>query len=438
MTVKEYQGGENFDLRDVLLNAHSTGLLERVAFFQHFINDLRSTDQLLYLRCTNSAADRSVDVIEENTDAAQPMVMFGSNNYLGLANHPYVKEYVKTIIDTYGIGVGGPPLLNGYSILHRTLERRLSSFKEKEDGLIFSSGYTSNLGLISALVNKRDIVIYDKFCHASLIDGMQMSKSISFPFEHNNITHLESLLREHESHTGTIYVVVEGVYSMDGDLAPLDKIVPLCKKYGAVIILDDAHGTGVFGKNGKGTSEYFGVQHEIDIIVGTFSKAFGVVGGFICASKEIINYLRYFARSYMFSASLPPPIIGAVLAGLDILEQKPEIIQKLHDNIVYAKHLFKGIGFSIPTISPIIALNAPEGMNIRKAAHHFHTKGIFVNSIEYPAVPIQQQRFRVSIMATHTKEDIENMVRCVDEVWCLYGKKETTVLNNHHAEKKYE
>lgn len=431
----EYRGGENFDLRDMLITGHSVGFQERVTLFRQFTDDLRSARHLQYLRCMDSVADRSVNVIDEGSDGSHPMIMFGSNNYLGLANHPYVKKYVGSIINTYGVGVGGPPLLNGYSTLHRSLERRLSSFKGKEDAMIFPSGYSANLGMISAVVNKRDIVIYDKYCHASLIDGLQLGRARSTHFEHNSIEQLELLLQQHRSDEGTKFVAIEGVYSMEGDLAPLDKIVPLCKQYGAVIILDDAHGTGVFGRNGKGTADHFGVENDIDIIVGTFSKAFGVVGGFVCASKEIINYLRFFARSYMFSASLPPPMIGAVMAGLDLLENNPELIENLHENIAYARNLFESIGMIIPTISPIITLIAPNGMDIRSAAGYFHQKGLFVNSIEYPAVPVHMQRFRISIMGTHTKDDIARLVQCVDEVWKLFG---STTNTKQYAQKAEE
>ena len=424
MTPKEYTGGENFDLRDALLLGHKLNVRERVKFFAQFIDDLQKNNQCLYRRRIDGATGREVLVIDETSGLTQTMLMFGSNNYLGLANHPHVKEYVQNVIGEYGVGVGGPPLLNGYTTLHHTLEKRLSSFKKKEDTIIFSSGYSTNIGILSALLNKGDIVLHDKYCHASFIDGLQMSKATSFHFEHNDVSHLELLLQKNASHARDLFVAVEGVYSMDGDLARLDEIVPLSKKYGALVILDDAHGTGVFGDNGRGTAEYFGVQDDVDITVGTFSKAFSVVGGFVSASKDIINYLRFFARSYMFSASLPPPTLAAVLAGLDILEHEATLIEKLHDNIAYAKQMFKEIGFDISTISPIIALIVPVGMNIREAAYHFHKKGIFVNSIEYPAVPVNQQRFRISLMATHTKKDIDTLVACVDEVWHAYRERQ--------------
>jgi glycine C-acetyltransferase len=421
MKPHEYTGGENFDLHDILLLGRELRLTERAEFFAQFIDDLSTNNKFVYRRCINGVMGREVTIINEENNTSKSFIMFGSNNYLGLADHPYVKARVKAAVDTYGIGVGGPPLLNGYTTLHRELESRISAFKGREDTLIFSSGYSTNVGLLTALYNKHDIVLYDKYSHASLIDGLRMCKAKAFPFCHNDISDLDRLLKEHRYCKGNVYVAVEGVYSMDGDLAKLDEIVPLCKEYGAVIMLDDAHGTGVLGEHGKGTAEHFGVQDDVDIIVGTFSKAFGVVGGFISASKEIVNYLRFFARSYMFSASLPPPVVAAVLAGIDVLENEPDLFHSLHNNIAYTKQLLREIGFNITTVTPIIAIIVPEVMDIRKAAYQFHKKGIFVNAIEYPAVPVHLQRFRISLMATHTRTDIETLVGCIDDVWCTQG-----------------
>jgi len=421
MKSQEYTGGENFDLHDMLQLGRELRLHERAGFFSQFIDDLNTNNKFVYRRCIDGEMGRDVPVINEQNNESNSFLMFGSNNYLGLTSHPYVKARVKAAIDKYGIGVGGPPLLNGYTTLHRELEKRISVFKGREDTVLFSSGYSTNVGLLTAICNKQDVVLYDKYSHASLIDGLRMCKANAFPFNHNDPTDLERLLKENQNSKGNVYVAVEGVYSMDGDIAKLDEIIPLCKRYGAVIMLDDAHGTGVLGEHGRGTAEYFGGQDDVDIIVGTFSKAFGVVGGFISASKEIVNYLRFFARSYMFSASLPPPVVAAVLAGIDVLENEPELHNALHNNIAYAKQLLCEIGFNITTVTPIIALIVPETMDIRKAAYQFHKKGIFINAIEYPAVPVHLQRFRISLMATHTRSDIETLIGCVDDVWRTSG-----------------
>lgn len=417
MNSANYCGGENFNLRDVLLAGHRMKLNERTQFFSEFIDQLNSNNESLYMRQIDSAADREVEIIDPISGDKKTMLMFGSNNYLGLANHPYVKQKVEESISEFGIGIGGPPLLNGHTTLHRQLEERLAKFKHAEDVILFSSGYNANVGLLTALLNKNDLVIYDEYSHASFVDGLHMSKAKSVNFEHNNIEELEKLLVQNNGIDGDVYVGVEGVYSMDGDLSPLNLIVPLCKKYNAKLILDDAHGTGVMGSTGGGTAEYFGVEDLVDITIGTFSKAFGVVGGFVATSKSIANYLRFFARSHMFSASLPPTVIASVIAGLDIIENDVELCQSLWSNVEYAVQRIKEIGISADTDSAIIALHVPSEMNIRKAALQFHNAGIFVNSIEYPAVPVNQQRFRISLMATHLKSDIDKLAECIFEVW---------------------
>jgi glycine C-acetyltransferase len=422
-TSKTYNGGENFSLGDILIQTRKKSLKERTEFFSDFLGNLRMNNQGLYMRVIDSQADREVKILETETGKTRKMLMFGSNNYLGLANNPYIKESVKKSIEKYGIGIGGPPLLNGYTKLHYEVEEMLADFKKKESAMIFASGYSANLGLISGLINRRDIILYDEYSHASLSDGIKLGRIESYSFKHNNTENLEELLQKYcISVTGDIFVCVEGVYSMDGDTAPLDQIAELCKSYKAYLIVDDAHGTGVTGDMGAGTAQQYGVEDDVSVIMGTFSKAFGVTGGFIAADKTITDYLRFFARSYMFSASLPPIIVAAVKAGLEMIKEHPEIVRQLHYNINYAITKFRENGFDIKTNTPIIALRVPGEMDIRKAVFKFHELGIFLNSIEYPAVPMNQQRFRISLMAIHTKEDIDKLVSAVCEVW--YDKRQ--------------
>ncbi|MCK5032020.1 MAG: aminotransferase class I/II-fold pyridoxal phosphate-dependent enzyme [Calditrichia bacterium] len=419
---KKFGGGENFNLRDILMNGKQLSFSNRINTFSHFISELTANQHNLYMRQITSAADREVEIADPFTKRKKRMLMFGSNNYLGLANHPYVREQVKKAIDKFGVGIGGPPLLNGYTNLYRELEEKLASLKHAEDSLLFSSGYAANVGLISALINHGDKVLYDAYSHASFCDGLRMAKAEAILFKHNDMKELETLLDQNNNSYGDIFVGVEGVYSMDGDLAPLDKVALLCKKNNSILIVDDAHGTGVMGETGSGTAEHFEVDELVDITMGTFSKTFGVCGGFISASKPIINYLRFFARSHMFSASLPPVIITSVLAGLKVIKNQLELIKTLNENIKYTSKGLKKLGFNINPQSAIIALRVPETMNIREAAYHFHKAGIFVNSIEYPAVPVNQQRFRISLMATHTKEDINKLLTIIEEVWILFNR----------------
>ena len=428
--TNNYKGGENFDLRDILLKGRKMSFHKKLDYFSDFIKGLTTKNEMQHMRCITSSADRLVDVIDSYTGHVKPMLMFGSNNYLGLANHPYVKEYVTGIINKFGVGIGGPPLLNGYTILHKELEERLAALKGCEDALIFSSGYGANVGLITALLNNNDLVIYDKYSHASFIDGLRMSGAQGIHFPHNNVEELEKcLMLLKAEHNRNIFVGVEGVYSMDGDIAPLDKIVSICRSNNGILIVDDAHGTGIMGKTGRGTAEHFNLDGEIDISMGTFSKTFGVSGGFIAGSKPLINYLRFFARSYMFSASAPPTIIASVLAGLYLLENEPELLMKLKRNINYTSQRLNELGFENNSLTPIFPILVPESMNIREAASQFHQRGIFLNSIEYPAVPVSQQRFRISIMATHTKEDIDKLITAIEEIWDEYNLKK----NSEHS-----
>jgi glycine C-acetyltransferase len=413
--------GENFNLQEILLKGKKLSLDDRLFYFSKFIRDNEKKSQNQYCRQILSKADREVTIFDRQTGKPRKMLMFGSNNYLGLASHPYVCEAVRKAIRKYGVGIGGPPLLNGYTTLMHSLEERLSAFKHAEDTIIFPCGFSANMGLISGLLTENDAICYDECSHASIFDGVKMSKTKGFVFRHNSMDRLRFLLGESAGQCGgQVFVSVEGVYSMDGDLAPLDRIVELCQEHRAILIVDDAHGTGIMGKSGKGTSEHFGVSGKIDINMGTFSKVFAVTGGFISSSRPVIQYLRFFARPYMFSASIPPVILAAVHAGLDVIEKEPERRIELFRNVQYVTDRLRETGLVTEPGAAIIALRVPLNMNIRVAANEFHQEGIFINSIEYPAVPVREQRFRISIMATHTREDLDRLIGCVERVWSHY------------------
>jgi glycine C-acetyltransferase len=375
---------------------------------------------MLCMREIVSAADREVTVVDPYTGLPGRMLMFGSNNYLGLANHRVVKERALLAVGKYGAGIGGPPLLNGMTKLHRELEERLAALKRCEDAMIFSSGYAANVGLVSGLLNPRDTMFYDGYSHASFCDGIRLGDVQSYRFPHNDTDGLQAMLAGHDG-KGDRFVGVEGVYSMDGDLAPLDRIVKICRSHDALLMVDDAHGTGVMGPTGAGTSEHFGLEGAVDIVMGTFSKTFAVTGGFVAASRSIVNYLRFFARSYMFSASLPPAAIATVIAGLDVIDLEPELLTRLRENVRYAALGLQALGIDAHPEAAIIPLRVPAGMDIRRASAEFHRMGVFVNSVEYPAVPVSQQRFRISLMATHTRQDIDRLLAAVEEVWSLCG-----------------
>ena len=405
-------------LQGYLKDKSMESLDHRILSFDAFIQDLKNKEEHNYFRLIESPPGREIIVRDEKSQIKHKMIMFGSNNYLGFGNHPYVKSRVKEAIDTFGSGLGGPAILNGYTVLMKRLEQRISILKHQEDAIIFPAGYNANLGFVSALITDKDLIIYDELCHASFYDALRLGNVKGIKFKHNDLNELESILIKYASMVeGRIWVCMEGVYSMDGDFAPLSEMIPMIRKYGAYSMLDDAHGTGVIGKDGSGTAAYFGVSKEIDISMGTFSKSFAVTGGFLSGSKEIINYMRYFARPYMFSASLPPMTLAAILAGLDLIEKEPELIKSLQKNILYANKILSSYGFESNTSTPIISFIVPEWMNIRKANALIHRYGIFLNAIEYPAVPKNKQRFRISLMAQHTQEDIQKLGEVLDLVW---------------------
>lgn len=402
------------NLQSLYLKSRNQKLDDRLDNFKLFMSEL----MLTYKRIILSAADREVIVRDPFTGINRNMLMFASNNYLGLANHSYVKKQVTTAINEFGCGIAGPPLLNGYIKLIEELEERLAAFKSKEAAIIFSSGFLANLGVVSALAEVNDVIIYDELSHASFYDGIRLTKAKAVPFAHNNIQQMEALIQQYSHEAkGSIYVCIEGVYSMDGDIAPLDKISSICKQYKAYLIVDDAHGTGVIGENGKGTASQLGCEEDVDITMGTFSKVFATCGGFITASADLIEYLRFHARAYIFSASIPPSVAATVLAGLDVLENEPWLREQLLSNVQYAVKKLESFGFHAPPKAAIITLALPQNMDIRKAAYLFHQKNIFINPVEYPAVPSGKQRFRISLMATHTKEDIDKLATAVEEVW---------------------
>jgi len=377
------------------------------------------------MRKVVSAADREVMVVDPFSGRLRKMLMFGSNNYLGLANHPYVRERTVKAIDEYGVGVGGPPLLNGYTGLHRRLEERLAAFKGAEDAILFPTGYSANVGMISGLAQAGDTILHDALSHASFRDGLQMTRAAHREFRHNDLAELDHLIDRYAKEQHEVFVGVEGVYSMDGDLAPLDEIVALCRQKGAVLMVDDAHGTGVMGPSGRGTAAHFGVEGDVDLTMGTFSKVFSVTGGFVASSQPIINYLRFFARSHMFSASLSPMVVAAVLAGFDVMEFEPERTDRLWANVRYTTSELRKAGVDVEMSSPILALRVPVSADVFTVARRFHEAGLFVNAVVFPAVPAHEQRFRISLMATHTKDDLDRLVACVAELVHEWDAEET-------------
>jgi 8-amino-7-oxononanoate synthase len=342
----------------------------------------------------------------EVTVEGRSVIMIGSNNYLGLTTHPRVRQAAKKAVDDYGTSCTGSRYLNGTLRLHREVEERLASFVGKEAGLVFSTGMQANLGALSALVGPDDYVILDKENHASIVDGVRLSLGKMKRYRHNDMRHLERILSGIPDNAGKL-VVVDGVFSMGGDIAPLDEIVPLCKQYGARLYVDDAHSLGVLG-NGRGTAAHFGLIDEVDVIMGTFSKSFASIGGFVAGDADVISYIQHHARSLIFSASLPAPNLMAVLAALEIMETEPEHVEQLWDNGNYMLEELQGLGFNTgntetPIIPIIIGYDEPTFLTWKL----LFERGLYTNPVITPAVPPGQSLLRTSYMATHKKEHLD-------------------------------
>jgi 8-amino-7-oxononanoate synthase len=344
------------------------------------------------------------------------VLMFGSNSYLGLTNHPLIKEASKKAIDKYGTGCAGSRFLNGTLDIHLELEKKLAEFVGKEAALVFSTGYQVNLGVVSALAGRNDYLIFDENNHASIIDGGRLSFAKSFKFTHNNMNDLERLLQSLPDE-GVKLIVVDGVFSMEGDIANLPGIVALAEKYNANIMVDDAHGFGVLGDNGRGTASHFRLTDKVDLMMGTFSKSLASLGGFIAADKIIIEYLKYNARSLMFSASATPASTASALAALEIIKNEPQRIARLRYLTEYTLEKVRAKGFETgPTETPIIPLYIRDDNKTFMFTNLLFQKGVFVSPVISPAVKSENSLVRFALMATHTEKQIDDAIETMYEL----------------------
>lgn len=343
------------------------------------------------------------------------MIMIGSNNYLGLTNHPKIKESAINAIKKYGSGCAGSRFLNGTLDIHIALEEKLARFTRKESALVFSTGFQVNLGVISALVSKDDIVIIDKMDHASIIDGCRLSYGEAKRFKHNDMADLERILSENNGRGKLI--VVDGVFSMEGDIINLPKVIELKNKYNARLMVDDAHGIGVLGKTGRGTTEHFDLEKETDLIMGTYSKSLASIGGFIAGDADVIHYIKHMARSLIFSASPPPASIAAVSAAIDIIEEEHHRIENLWKNTIKMLKGFKELGFDTgPSQTPIVPVIVGDDEKAFKFVIMLQKEGVFANVAVSPAVPPGKALIRTSYMATHTDEHLDKVLDAFKKV----------------------
>jgi 8-amino-7-oxononanoate synthase len=392
---------------------------DRIAAFQD-ANAIKEKGLYPYFRSIESAQDTEV-IID-----GKKVLMFGSNSYLGLTNHPKIKEASKAAIQKYGTGCAGSRFLNGTLDIHLELERKLAAYVGKEAAVLFSTGFQVNLGVISCLLDRNDYLILDEYDHASIIDGSRLSFSRSIKYAHNDMDDLRKKLSRLPEDSAKL-IVADGIFSMEGDIVKLPEIVALAEEFGANIMMDDAHSLGVIGFNGAGVSSHFNLTDKVDLIMGTFSKSLASLGGFIAASEETIEFIKHRARSLMFSASMPPASVASVIAALDIIESEPERIDKLWDNTNYAKKLLTEAGFDIGhTDSPIIPVYIRDNEKTFLITNILHKNGIFVNPVVSPAVPSDSSLLRFSLMATHTfaqiEEAIEKMYAAFQEVQLMPAK----------------
>ena len=354
-----------------------------------------------YFRAISSEQDSEVII------NGKKVLMFGSNSYLGLTNHPKIKEAAIEAVRKYGTGCAGSRFLNGTLDIHEELEHRLAKFVGKDEAIIFSTGFQVNLGVVSCITGREDYLILDECDHASIIEGRRLSFSNILKYKHNDMASLEKVLKTCAPDKVKL-IITDGVFSMEGDVAPLKEMVALAKKYNANVMVDEAHSLGVFGKHGEGICHELGVTKDVDLIMGTFSKSFASLGGFIACDSITANYLRHNARSYIFSASATPAAIGAANAALDIMLSEPERIAHLWDLTHYALDGFRNLGCEIgPTTTPIIPLYIRDNNKTFAVTRALLDEGIFVNPVVSPAVAPHDTLIRFSLMASHTKEQLD-------------------------------
>jgi glycine C-acetyltransferase len=345
---------------------------------------------------------------------------FCSNNYLGLANHPKLLQAAKTAVDRYGVGPAAVRTIAGTMDLHLELERRLAAFKGVESAITFQSGFTANLGTIPALVGREDLIFSDELNHASIIDGSRLAGARIIRYNHCSPQDLDRALSENKAEAGRKLVVTDGVFSMDGDIAPLDKILEVTQRHGVILMVDDAHGEGVLGRGGRGIVDHFGLHGKVDVEVGTLSKAFGVVGGVVAGNPLIVEWLRQRGRPFLFSSAMTVPDVAACLASIDLLEESTGLVDKLWENTRYFKAEMRRLGFdtgkSETPITPVMLGEAPLAQQFSR---ELFENGVFAMAIGFPTVPRGKARIRVMISASHQREDLDKGL----EIFAAVGRK---------------
>jgi len=378
--------------------------------FSDWVDEAKTLGYHLLEQELQGRPDNHVEIFDDFNNVYRKVLNFSSYNYLGLSYHPDVIQAAIKSLSYYGLGASGSPILSGTFKIHNDFAKDLADFKQTESVLLYPSGYSGNVGAISALLKPGDVAFVDKYIHASIVDGIQLSRAKARYFNHNDTDQLDYYLNK-ENDAKRKLIIVEGVYSMDGTLSNLPEIVPIARKHKAVIMIDEAHSTLVFGKNGRGVAEHFGLEKEIDISFGTLSKSFGGIGGFIAGNKELIEYIKFYSRSRFFSCSLPPGITAGLREALHVYIKTPELKNKLWENIDYSIKSLRAKNIDIgDTQSQVIPIMINNDKIIFELGRKILNQNLFVQPVTYPAVKKNKSRFRISITATHSKTDIDNMV----------------------------
>ncbi len=408
----------NHSLADFFdVDADITG---RAKMFGEYLKDIREKRHLQYRRISTDGSGPVMKVVDHYTGKIKEMVYLASNDYLNLTKHPRTIAAGRKALEKYGSGAGSVPLLGGTLDIHIELEKKIAKFKGCEDSIIYTSGFGSNCGSLLSILQEKDIAILDTYVHASIIDGCK-STNIRF-FRHNDMNSLERVLQRVKDKYRTKLIAVDGVYSMDGDIAPLDRIAELAKTHGAYVMVDEAHATGVIGDTGRGTPQHHKIEGKVDIVAGTLSKALGGVGGFIAANSELVELLRYYSRPYIFSTAMTPQVAGSLLAAIDVIEEEPEHRERLWENIRYFKSNLTALGFDLgnseTAIFPIIIGN---DLKVKEICRRLHELDIYANPVMYPAVPKRLSRIRMSLMSAHTKEHLDKALDALETAGREYG-----------------
>jgi len=408
----------NHSLADFFdVDADITG---RAKMFGEYLKDIREKRHLQYRRISMDGSGPVMKVVDHYSGKIKEMVYLASNDYLNLTKHPRTIAAGRKALEKYGSGAGSVPLLGGTLDIHIELEKKIAKFKGCEDSIIYTSGFGSNCGSLLSILQEKDIAILDTYVHASIIDGCK-STNIRF-FRHNDMNSLERVLQRVKDKYRTKLIAVDGVYSMDGDIAPLDRIAELAKTHGAYVMVDEAHATGVIGDTGRGTPQHHKIEGKVDIVAGTLSKALGGVGGFIAANSELVELLRYYSRPYIFSTAMTPQVAGSLLAAIDVIEEEPEHRERLWENIRYFRSNLTALGFDLgnseTAIFPIIIGN---DLKVKEICRRLHELDIYANPVMYPAVPKRLSRIRMSLMSAHTKEHLDKALDALETAGREYG-----------------